>query len=597
MILGALDALYRRLEHDASYLIPPPGYSVQKVAFRVVLRLDGSLVGIQDARTPSGKTLRPRFLIVPGETKSSGTGLNPGFLWDNSGYMLGWEPEDESPERTARAFQSFRQRHLDLETQVGSPAFFAVCRFLRTWRPERARNYPVLSEISSGFGVFQILGETCHVHDDPDVRAWWERHADGEAPRPPRGQCLVTGEEAALAETHPMIKLRGGQSSGASLVSFNKKSTESYGRSQSLNAPVSTAVAFRYAAALNALVDGPRRSKHSITLGDTTVVFWTDRPSFTEDVFARFALGHVGEADEVGEGSTQDESLRQKLDAFLHALRRGREAYGELGDDPDATSFFLLGLSPNAARVVVRFFHRSTLGELLRNLRRHFQDIRIEAQPAAGKRRADPEFPPLWLLLAQTAREPKDIPPLLPGATLRSVILGEPYPDALYSAVLRRIRADREIDYARACVLKGWLRRNRQEEIGMALDPARRDPAYRLGRLFAAIEKTQLDAAEGSKLNTTIRDRFFGAAAATPGVVFPRLLRLHQHHLAKLEVGRKVNREKLVQEIFAGLEGFPSHLGLAEQGSFAVGYYHQTSDFYRSRTESSISETEDKEDA
>jgi CRISPR-associated protein Csd1 len=593
MILGALDDLYRRLERDASYLIPRLGYSVQKVTFRIVLRQDGSLVEIQDARTPSGKALRPRFLVVPGETKSSGSGLNPGFLWDNSGYMLGWKPEDEDPERTARAFESFRQRHLDLETRIASPAFSAVCRFLREWEPDRARDHPVLSEVSSGFGVFQILGETRCLHEDPVIRAWWELHADDEAPSPPRGQCLVTGEDAPLAATHPKIKLRGGQPSGASLVSFNEDSYESYGRPQSLNAPVSTAVAFRYAAALNGLVGEPKRSKHSIALGDTTVVFWTDRPSVTEDIFARFALGDGGESDEDEAGAVQDESVRQKLDAFLHALRRGQEAYGELGDDPDATSFFLLGLSPNAARVVVRFFHRSTLGELLKNLRRHFEDIRIEAQPARGRRRADPEFPPLWLLLSQTAREPKDVPPLLPGAILRSVILGEPYPDALYSAVLRRIRADRRVDYPRACVLKGWLKRNRQEEISMALDPARRDTAYRLGRLFAVLEKTQLDAAEGSKLNTTIRDRFFGAAAATPGVAFPRLLRLHQHHLAKLGPGRKVNRVKLVQEIFEGLDGFPSHLGLADQGSFAVGYYHQMSDFYRARTESTASEADD----
>jgi CRISPR-associated protein Csd1 len=594
MILAALDELYRRLERDPSYGIPPLGYSVQRVTFRVVLRLDGSLVDIQDARTPIGKALRPRSLIVPGETKPSGSGLNPGFLWDNSGYMLGWEAEDEDRRRTARAFESFRQRHLDLEARVASPPFSAVCRFLREWDPDRAGDHPVLAEISTGFGVFQILGETRYVHDDPVIRAWWDGHAD-DGDSPPRGQCLVTGEDAPLAATHPKIKLRGGQSAGASLVSFNEDSYESYGRSQSLNAPVSTAVAFRYAAALNGLIDGPKRSKHSVTLGDATVAFWTERPSVTEDVFARFALRDPEESDEVEVAAAEDESVRQKLDAFLHALRSGQEAYGEFGDDLEATSFFLLGLSPNAARVIVRFFHRGTLGELLTNLRRHFEDIRIEAQPARGRRRADPEFPPLWLLLAQTAREPRDIPPLLPGAILRSVILGEPYPDALYSAVLRRIRADRRVDYPRACVLKGWLKRNQREAISMALDPARRDTAYRLGRLFAALEKTQVDATEG--ISTTIRDRFFGTAAATPGVVFPRVLRLHQHHLAKLEPGRKVNREKLVQEIFEGLVGFPSHLGLADQGSFAVGYYHQMSDFYRPRTEPTASEADDKEEA
>lgn len=596
MILQSLDGLYRRLEHDASYLIPPFGYSMQKIGFKVVLRPDGTLVEVQDARVPSGKELRPRLMIVPGETKSPGSGLNPGFLWDNSAYMLGWEPEDEDPQRTEQAFEAFRKRHLDAEGAISSPAFSVVSRFLRGWDPERVRNHPVLSELSGRFGVFQLLGQSAYVHEDLAIRWWWDRAVSEDLSGSARGQCLVSGTDGPIAETHPKIKLRGpgAQSSGASLVSFNESSYESYGRKQSMNAPVSAMAAFRYTSALNALLDGPKRSKHGITLGDTTVAFWTDRPSVTEDVFARFALGEINDSDEEAAPEAQDESLRQKLDAFLNALRRGQEAYPALGDDPDATSFYLLGLSPNAARVVVRFFHRSTLGGLLMNLRQHFEDIRIEPQLARGKRRADPEFPALWLLLSQSAREMKDIPPMLPGALLRSVVLGHRYPDVFYAAVLRRIRADQRIDYARACILKGWLKRNRKEMVSMALDTKRSDAPYRLGRLFAALEKTQQDAL--GDVGASIRERYYGAASGTPSVVFPRLMRLHQHHTAKLDGGRRVNREKLVREIFEALDGFPSHLGLADQGLFAVGYYHQMSYFYRPRTDSAASAADDKEE-
>ncbi len=118
----------------------------------------------------------------------------------------------------------------------------------------------------------------------------------------------------------------------------------------------------------------------------------------------------------------------------------------------------------------------------------------------------------------------------------------------------------------------------------MALDPERSDPAYRLGRLFAALEKTQKDAL-GGNLNTTIRDSFYSSASATPGTVFPRLLRTYQHHLAKLEGGMRVNRERLVQEILAPMDTFPAHLSLQGQGLFALGYYHQTRDFYTKRAE------------
>ena len=113
----------------------------------------------------------------------------------------------------------------------------------------------------------------------------------------------------------------------------------------------------------------------------------------------------------------------------------------------------------------------------------------------------------------------------------------------------------------------------------MALDPDRTEPAYHLGRLFAALEKVQDDAMPGT--NATIKDRYFGAASATPGSVFPRLIRMSQHHAAKLEnQGHKVTHERRVQEIVGRLDGFPAHLPLPAQGLFAVGYYHQRQDLF-----------------
>lgn len=330
-----------------------------------------------------------------------------------------------------------------------------------------------------------------------------------------------------------------------------------------------------------------------MTLGDTTVAFWTDRPSFVEDIFVQFASEGSLVADKA---EIQDEGIRQKIDAFLQALRRGGVAYKELDRDPDRTRYFVLGLAPNAARISIRFFHEGSLHELLRNLQRHHHDIGLEPAPASGKRPADPEFPPAWMLLRQTARETKDVPPILSGPLLNAIVTGTPYPRGLYSAVIRRIQADRRVSYLRAAVLKGFLTRNMNLEVSMALDSERLDPAYRLGRLFAALEKTQRDAL-GETLSSTIRDRFYGSASATPGSVFPRLLRTYQHHLAKLEhAGQRVNREKLVQEILAPLDGFPAHLGLTGQGLFAIGYYHQNRDFYTKRSTADGSESSAKEE-
>ncbi len=579
MILRALYELYDRLEADPAYQVPPPGYSYQRISFIVVIELNGSIHEIQDARIQDKNKPRPKQVLVPGGAKKSGSGLNPCFLWDNQMYLLGYAPD--RPKRARRAFEAFRKRHLDVEHEIDIPQFSAVCRFLEQWDPDDAEKHPILDEVGTGFGVFQIRGDTRYVHEFPRVREWWEAGLSTSLDAP-RSQCIVTGKEAPIARLHPPIKgVVGVQTTGAKIVSFDKSAFKSYNKDQSFNAPVSEKAAFRYVMALNTLIDGPQRDKHRLVVGDTTVVFWTDRPTPTEDIFLRFAAEGASLTDA---GEAQDETVRQKLKAFLNALRKGKEAYPELEQSPETTGYFILGLAPNAARIVVRFFHQDTLSNLLDNLRRHFSDIQIERQWTESSKKPDPEFPPIWLLLRQTAREPKNIPPVLAGPLLEAIVTGSKYPAGLYQAVMRRIAADRTINYPRACIIKGYLVRNIGKEVSMSLDRSRNDPAYRLGRLFAVLEKTQTDAL-GRSINATIRDRFYSSASATPAMVFPRLLRTYQHHLAKLEGGLKVTREKLVQEILDPLEGFPAHLGTAEQGMFALGYYHQMNDFYRSKND------------
>lgn len=575
MILQALNDLYDRFEKDDEYGIPRPGYSRQKITFRVVLRPDGELFEVQDAREPTKGKPRPRQLLVPGSTKSSGSGVNPGFLWDNSGYMLGFKTEDNKPERTRKTFAAFREWHLGIEEEISAPAFSAVCRFLETWNPEFAINDPILTDAATtGFGVFQIQGDARYVHEDARVTEWWGEQQTHEV-EGPWAQCLVTGREASLARLHPKIKgVMGSQGAGGTIVGFNEDAYESYGKTQSYNAPVSEEVTRRYVVALNAMLDGPMRSRHRLTLGDMTVVFWTEQQTTTEDIFAEF----VSEGSAIfADSKAQDEGVRQKVELFLRALKEGRTAYGEIDDDPERTTFFLLGLSPNAGRVSVRLFNKGTLAELLDNLRRHHRDIAITPE-----RRSDPEYLPAWRLLRQTARGSKQIPPLLSGPLLKSIVTGITYPFALYAAVIRRLHSGDWVDYSKACVIKGYLNRNLQMEVPMSLDRDRAEPAYRLGRLFAALEKTQKDAL-GENLNKTIGDTYYSSASATPRSVFPRLLRTYRHHLAKLEGGHRTNREKLVQQVLHPLDGFPAHFGLADQGLFAIGYYHQTRDFYTKR--------------
>jgi CRISPR-associated protein Csd1 len=271
-----------------------------------------------------------------------------------------------------------------------------------------------------------------------------------------------------------------------------------------------------------------------------------------------------------------------ELRRTLEAVREGKPLQGI---DPDI-KFYILGLSPNAARIAVRFWYVCTVGQLEERIGQHFRDLRIQKSFDS-----EPDFPGVWRLLRETVNQKasdKSPQPLLAGAVLRSIVEGTAYPQALQNAVINRIRADQEINYVRAAILKAVLvRKNRlyQQgmEVSMALDKENKNPAYLLGRLFAVLERAQQDAL-GAGINATIKDRFFGSASATPKVVFPQLLRLAQHHIEKAEYGRM--RDKQIEEILADLTEFPAHLSLDEQGLFAIGYYHQRQDFFKGKEHS-----------
>lgn len=580
MILQQLESYYVRLAEAGDDTLVVPGFSLQNVTFRINLNPDGTLVNISDARSLTAKKPVAQKMQLLGSSKPSGQKINPCFLWDNTAYALGFKLGDEKPERTREAFNAFRERHLAVQNEIEDPEFDAVCSFLKTWDPARASEFPILEELSTGFGVFHVVGCVKDVHQNAKVLGWWKRQlaikVEGDSDEC-RMQCLVTGELSKTARIHePKIKgVNGAQPAGALLVSFNLGAAESYGREQSFVAPVSEEAAFRYAVALNKLLDGA--NKQRIQIGDATSVFWTAKPTPIEQALPGL----------VDLASVEDEELKARLSSILTKLSQGKRVE-ELG--PLDTDFFVLGLSPNAARVSVRFWWRGTIGEIAEKLGKHFSDLQI-AMPPGGS-----QFPSFWQILRETSREAKDIPPILSGGLLRSILVGTEYPAILFQSLMRRLKADREIPPIRAAAIKAYLNRsfrsgNRQtplkSELQMALNPDRPEPSYQLGRLFAVLEKTQSDAFKGS-LNATIKDRFFSAASATPATVFPRLIRLNQHHSSKLETkSYQVNAEKRMQEIMAKLESFPAHLSMAEQGLFAIGYYHQRQDFFTKKEDPS----------
>lgn len=614
MILNSLNDLYSRLASDPDYEIAKPGYSPQNISFRVVLKPDGSLFAIQDARIKDDKgKLRADKVLVYGDGKRSGQTPKPFITWDNALYLLGLPPAKEIKERgeteawkwAQERFQASKDAHIEFAKISQTKYAKCVAKFFEEWKPEDCFKYSDLKEFAVNFGTFSIQGELKDFCCDKPSLETLAKNED-EASTEVIGQCLLTGStNAYITRLHPIIKgvtaPKGKQQKNGPLVSMDKGSPafNSYGKTQGYNAPVSEKAAFQYGTALNALLSGRQSNKHRIRIGDTTCVFWTDQPSVFEDTF-----GLISSEGSNASEKAQDDATRSKLETFLKALRLGGNAETELADNPDETKFYLLGLAPNAARLSVRFFHQSTVAELLTNLRAHLHDIEIvrEWETTKGKRLEDPEFPAYWQLLTQTARVSDETPPLLGGALMRAILENTPYPEALFSAVIRRIRADREINYLRAAIIKGTLTRNRNHKltkpITAMLDTENTDPAYLLGRLFAALEKTQQDAL-GDR-NAGLRDKFYSSASATPASVFPRILRTYQHHLEKVPSGKlaekigsekarkaKIGRERLIQEILSGIpsSGFPHNFNLKSQGIFALGYYHQRKDFFTKKSE------------
>lgn len=582
MILNALNEYYERLAADPNQGIAPVGYSLQRMSFCVVIPADGHPPQFQSLEMDNGGGRSiAQSIIVPGQSKPTGAGINPCLLWDNSAYLLGFRADDPKPDRTKQCFEAFRERHLSLEDEIQDPAFSAVCRFLEWWQPERAADHPELTDITQSFGCFRLQGETGYIHQRPAVRKWWESQSETDNPK--QGICLVSGEERPIARVHsPKIKgVRGAQSAGAAIVSFNLDAFESYGMSQSYNSPVSEQAAFQYATALNCLLADRSRT---VLLGDATMVFWTETATKAEQLIPGLFASPPPPAAE-----GEDNEVLTQLRAFFNRLAQGKpDELAGLLEEADVP-FFILGLSPNAARVSIRYWLASTVRQLTQSLSRYAKEVDLVGAP-------DGMLPTTRQLIRETAREADDIPPMLSGALAHALLTGAPYPMAFYQAILRRIRAEQFVDknyrkdwikamHRRAAAIKAVLIRNFKKEIAVALDIDRPEPAYHLGRWFALLEKTQKDAM-GENINATIKDRFFTAASSTPASVFPRLIRLSQHHLNGIESkGMRINRERQFQEIADRLHDFPRNLSLEAQGLFHLGYYQQMKDLYTKKSD------------
>ena len=579
MILQSLVSYYEALAARGE--IVRPGWEKGKVFYALELDESGQLLDVLPLKvaTADGKKMLPREMTLPARVKKT-AGVSANFLCENAAYFLGIG-DIEKPERVLECYKAAKQLHQKLLSAVDVPCAKAICAFFEQWDTAAAREHavllPYIEEFENGANLVFFVGDG-YPQEHPEIARVWQAHYDSEE-EGAKMICLVTGKPVVPAAIHPPIKgVSGAQSSGAALVSFNASAYCSFDREQNYNAPVGKYAAFAYTTALNYLLAD---KKHTKRIGDSTVVYWAEEaePGY-RDVFSSLLDG--------GEETVTNADLDDLMNTLAHG---GTANWNGIPLKPE-NRFYVLALAPNAARLSVRFFLRDSFGKMVKNLRAHYERLEI-----VGDNRSKFKNIPLWALLRETVNEKskdKSPSPQMSGDTLRAILTGGPYPATLYQQTQLRIRAEKSITRGRAAIIKAYLIKNTDNEsykevLTVELNEKTTYQPYVLGRLFAVLEEIQ-NRASGV---TTIKDKYFSSACATPAVVFPMIMNLSDKHLRKLDSGLKINYAKQIQALTGAItKSYPAHHTLYDQGIFQLGYYHQTQKRYQKKDSAVTTEEE-----
>ena len=567
MILQALKEYYDRKAADPDSGIAPLGWEWKEIPYIFVLSEEGKLVRIEDTREKVGKKVRAKPFLVPQSVVRT---RNPAafLLWDKAEYAFpGVAIGTDASKKHALFLEN-------LEKFKSHPLVASVVKYLRNNFDINmlSDNQSWTEYVQSGaVATFRISSQNNIIVRDDAFVSMYDGHVASVGNNSQTAICLVTGKHDTIARTHrKIVGVVGTEKNRGSLISFNWDAAESFGKEQSFNSPVGAMAEFAYTTALNALLS--KDSKQKMQVGDATTVFWASARCALEDEFA----------DIFGEQSNgnSDHSV-DVVERLLSSVRTG--AFIRNGG---STRFYILGLSPNVTRIAVRFWHSGTVAEMECRFADWFENLRIAHGP---KEKEHLSLRRLLVSIAPLGKR-ENIPPNLAGAVMRSILEGTPYPATLLSSALVRIKAEHDVTYPRAKLIKAFLNHNKERKLTVSLDKENTNIGYRLGRVFAILEKIQEEANPG--INATIRDKFYASASSTPNAVFGNLMRLKNHHLGKLSQGRSIYFEKLLGKVIAEIPTFPAHLSLDEQGDFAIGYYHQRQDFFTKKESAEKQQTE-----
>ncbi len=561
-------------------ILPRPGWSTTKVSYVVQINDEGEVTDIisikREVERGKKRVLMPQNMIMPSQVGRTSKPVSY-FLCDNSGYIFGISNKG-NPKRDIECFEKCKELHIKVLSGIDTVETRALINFFEKWTPESAGDNKVIREnwecISDGDNLIFRYKDR-YLHEIEEIVGAWDKYysnEDNESKDKAEGICLITGEHGNIEATHPLIKgVKDAQTSGAAIISFNNPSFCSYGKEQNYNAPVSKYAAFAYTTALNHLISDRENVNY---VGDTAVLCWADGG---EKVYQSFASICLFGNDE----NYTDQDIRDKVKRIVQG---NSISFNNALIDPDRR-FYVLGLAPNAARLSVRFFWQNSFGDLIRNIELHNERLEI-VRPDYDKYQEIP----VWKLLQETVNpnsKNKAASPVMSGQLLQAILTDGRYPATLLNYIHIRIRADRKINRYRAAIIKAYYLKNGnnyvpEEVLTVALNKETTNVPYNLGRLFSVLESIQQKANPG--ITTTIVDKYFNSASATPATVFPVLLNLSQKHLKKISGGLQVVLSKDMREILDIIgESFPRRMNLAQQGSFQLGYYHQTQFRYQGK--------------
>lgn len=586
-MLEELVELYEELCKQEKVL--PEGWGMAKVSHKIELDKEGHCKKIISAKekvkVKNGKKeveIAPTRKVPLPVIRTISVKAN--FLCDTPTYLLG-VAKDGNKERANECFEAARKLHHKVLDHCPAAEAKAILAFFDTWDYEHAEADPMIQErieelASANNLTFTVDGKDTTINRD--IEEAWDNYlttSKETAKDAVKGQCLITGKRnQPIAILHPKIKgVAGTKTTGANLVSFNAPAFWSYGKDkkQGENSPISEHAAFAYGTALNQLLADRR---HTQVIGDTTVVYWSKHAiTAAQDVIAA-RLGNVGKSE------------IHNWDEIAEQIKKGLTVNIDEETLNQNEPFYILGLTPNASRIAVRFFEENRFGEVLQNLEAHQKRMELQG-PDWEKGEI-----PLWKILKETTNpnaKESCASPFMAGSLLRAILENTKYPESVYHQVLMRVFKDQEISHTKAAFIKAYLLKNAtkhwEEKLQMAVNKETKEISYVLGRLFSVLEDIQQNAIP--EINATIKKRYFNSACTTPAAVFPILLKLTNSHIGKFEKPKAIYFKKKLGALMDQIEmpntgmPFPKRLNLEEQGAFVLGYYQETQAKYVKKQE------------